>query len=102
MEIEEAIPLRPLSRPERAGGRLPELLGGFSNRFFLGLLDPLADVTQDVQFGSAKFQPLECSCNEELWREEYNVGVVVGPSPMVGSLGERVRLTHGLPRFMVE
>jgi hypothetical protein len=54
MEVQEPISVRPLSRTQGLGGGLPELLCHLGDWLFCWVLDALADITEDVQFGSGK------------------------------------------------
>ena len=62
----------------------------------------LADVSEDVLFQASELQTFQHAHCKELQREENDVGVVVGTSSMISSVGECIWLTHCLSRLVAE
>ena len=73
MVVQQAFSFRPLLRSKGAGGRLLQFSGSPGNRFLLGVLDSLADISQNVALWSDKLQTLQCTYREEFWGKEHDI-----------------------------
>ena len=102
-EVEDVVCESPFCRPDCPG------MSGFQvlhylcySLFRFSVSGALSDISEDVPFFPDDFQAFQHTYREESRGEQGDVGIIIGPGPMVRSSGQGIGLPHASPRSVVQ
>ena len=102
-EVEDVVCESPFHRPDRPGTSGFQVLHYLCYSLFrFSVSGALSDISENVPFFPDDFQAFQRTYHKESRGEQGDVRIIIGPGPMVRSLGQGIGLPHASPRLVVQ